>query len=99
MQSQPAGSAVNNSNSGALVIGRGLDMLEAAAEKLPLVGESITGVIQGMQQRQVMAPRNALALPPVPEPGRRINALIPAATLAATTPANGRKDDRRNNPP
>lgn len=100
MQAQPAGSAVNNSNSGALVIGRGLDMLEAAAQKVPFVGDSITGVIQGVQQRQVMAPKNALALQMAPEPGRRVNALIPAATLAATTaPANGRKDDRRNNPP
>lgn len=100
MQSQPAGSAVNNSNSGALVIGRGLDMLEAAAQKVPIVGDSITGVIQSMQQRQVMAPRNALALPPVPQPGQRVNALIPAAALAAAAaPANGRKDDRRNNPP
>lgn len=96
MQSQPAGSAVNNSNSGALLIGRGLDMLEAAAQKVPVVGDTITGVIQGMQQRQVMAPSNALALPAPPKAGARVNALVPAAALAATPSVYGRKDDRRN---
>lgn len=96
MQSQPAGSAVNNSNSGALVLGRGLDMLEAAAAKVPVVGDTISGAIQGMQQRQVMAPVNALAIQAPAPNGQRINALIPAGALAATTPANGRKDDRRN---
>ena len=61
MQAQPAGSAVNNSNSGALVIGKGLDMLDRAAGYVPLGGKDvIRGVIQGIQQRQVMAPRNAL---------------------------------------
>lgn len=96
MQAQPAGSAVNNSNSGALIIGRGLDMLEAASQKIPLAGPTITGVIQGMQQRQVMAPRNALQLPQPVMPGQRVNALMPAAALATTPPVYGRKDDRRN---
>ena len=52
MQAQPAGSAVNNSNSGALIIGRGLDFLEQAAQKLPVGRDAVTGVIQGMQQAQ-----------------------------------------------
>lgn len=98
MQSQPAGSAVNNSNSGALVLGRGLDMLEAAAEKVPLIGSSIAGTIQGMQQRQMMAPANALAIPRQVPSGQRLNALMIPGALAAT-PANGREDKRRNNPP
>lgn len=96
MQAQPAGSAVNNSNSGALVLGRGLDMLEAGAQKLPVVGSTITGVIQGMQQRQVMTPTNALSLQAAPKAGARVNALLPAAALATVPPAYGRKDDRRN---
>lgn len=95
MQSQPAGAAVNNSNSGALVLGRGLDMLEAGAQKVPVVGDTISGWIQGVQQRQVMAPSNALALPGPPKTGARVNALIPAAALAAAPPVYGRKDDRR----
>ena len=95
MQSQPAGSAVNNSNSGALVIGRGLDMIEAAGRKLPIVGDSITGVIQGMQQRQVMAPRNALLQfgPDRSKAAARMNPLLAAAVAASE---KDRKDDRGN---
>lgn len=96
MQAQPAGSAVNNSNSGALLIGRGLDMLEAAAQKIPVGKDAITGVIQGMQQRQVMAPKNALVLPAPVVKGQRANALVPTAALAAATAGKGRDDDRRN---
>ena len=40
MQAQPAGSAVNNSNSGALVIGKGLDMLDRAAGYVPLAARA-----------------------------------------------------------
>ena len=95
MQAQPAGSAVNNSNSGAMMIGRGLDMLEAAAQKAPIGRDAITGVIQGMQQRQVMAPRNALTLPVPSKGGSPMNALVPVGALAAS-PANARDDKRRN---
>jgi len=40
MQVQPVGSAVNNSNSGALMVGKALDALKAVANKLPF-GESV----------------------------------------------------------
>ncbi|MBC2768555.1 glycoside hydrolase family 73 protein [Pusillimonas minor] len=52
MTTQPAGSAVNNSNSGALVLGRGLDFLDAVSSKVPLlgIGPTIQGVIQGARQ-------------------------------------------------
>jgi hypothetical protein len=95
MQAQPAGSAVNNSNSGALVIGRGLDMLEAAGRNVPFVGDSITGVIQGMQQRQVMAPRNALLqfAPNQNKAAARMNPLLAAAVASSQ---NNRKDDSGN---
>lgn len=95
MQSQPAGSAVNNSNSGALVIGRGLDMLEAAGRKLPVVGDSITGVIQGMQQRQVMAPKNAL-LQFAPSQNKAAARMNPLLAAAVATSEKDRKDDRGN---
>lgn len=39
MMSQPVGSAVNNSNSGALMVGKGYDLLKSLAAKLPM-GES-----------------------------------------------------------
>lgn len=61
MQAQPAGAAVNNSNSGALVLGRGLDTLDKIAGALPLGGKDVLrGWVQGRQQRQVMTPANAL---------------------------------------
>lgn len=82
MQAQPAGSAVNNSNSGAMIIGRGLDMLEQAAQKLPVGRDAITGVIQGMQQRQVMRPANALQLL-TQQPQRKGNALMALPIIAA----------------
>ena len=83
MQAQPAGSAVNNSNSGALIIGRGLDMLEQAAQKLPVGRDAITGVIQGMQQRQVMAPKNALQLLAPKQAANKGNALLALPIVAA----------------
>lgn len=46
MQVQPIGSAVNNSNSGALLLGRGLDFLSMAAKKVPF-GQS--AIVQPMQ--------------------------------------------------
>ena len=95
MQAQPAGSAVNNSNSGALVIGKGLDILQAFGQKAPLgLSDTITGVIQGMQQRQVMAPRNALMLPaPRQENALTINPLLAGAVAA---PEQNRKNKARD---
>lgn len=91
MQAQPAGSAVNNSNSGALVIGKGLDMLDRAAGYVPLGGKDvIRGVIQGIQQRQVMAPQNALQTAVQAKSGMRINPLL----AVTASPANAREDDR-----
>ena len=96
MQAQPAGSAVNNSNSGALMIGRGLDVLDAFAQKIPLGGRDvISGVIQGMAQRQALAPKNALAVLAAPQQrAGQLNPLMAASLLPA--PVNGRQDDRRN---
>jgi hypothetical protein len=93
MQAQPAGSAVNNSNSGALLIGKGLDMLSSAA-KLPMNAAKavLSGTLQGYQQGQALAPRNALQTLAAPKPGLRVNPL-----LAAVAPSEVRsKDDRRN---
>jgi hypothetical protein len=58
---QPAGTAVNNSNSGALVAAKAMDMLDAIAGKMPLgIDTLIHGTIRGAHQRQVMNPGNAL---------------------------------------
>lgn len=90
MQAQPVGSAVNNSNSGALVLGRGLDMLEQAASYVPFGGRDIIkGVIQGQQQRQTLNPLLALTQPQFRQ---RPNPML-GAVIAA--PAQAREDDRR----
>lgn len=55
-QFQPAGSAVNNSNSGALLLGRGLDMLGSVASKFPmgqqLVSDPLRNIGVTIRQRQ-----------------------------------------------
>lgn len=91
MQAQPTGSAVNNSNSGAMLIGQGLDMLSKIGGRAPVVGDTIRGVIQGVQQRQVMSPKNALQTAAMVPEGVRINPLLAAA---AASSENSRKDDR-----
>ena len=45
MQNQPVGSAVNNSNSGALLLGRGLDFLR----NIPLVGPNVAPAIDNIR--------------------------------------------------
>lgn len=96
MKAQPDGAAVNNSNSGALALGRGLDMLERIAQKSPVARDAITGVLQGVQQRQVMAPRNALATFAPPPQGLRVNPLV---SLGFPVTVQAGEDKRRNAPP
>lgn len=45
MQSQPVGSAVNNSNSGALLLGKGLDFLD----KMPVLGPMVTPALKNIE--------------------------------------------------
>ena len=93
MQSQPAGAAVNNSNSGAMLIGKGLDMLSGATSKLPLgLKDTISGTVQGLQQTRALTPRNALVLAAEPSAVPRVNPLLAAAISA---PVQARQDDRR----
>lgn len=66
-QFQPRGSAVNNSNSGALVGGLGLDFLSKFASRAPLgLNDTITGFINGTQARQAMTPGRGLLVPQAP---------------------------------
>lgn len=90
MQAQPAGSAVNNSASGALLLGRGADWLQSLAQKAPLgLKDTLTGTIQGMQQRQVIDPRNALMLLANKPQRVPVNPLLAGAVVAP--------EDRRKN--
>jgi hypothetical protein len=91
LQSQPAGSAVNNSNSGALIFGRGLDMLEQLGA-VPLVRGIGRGVIQGHEQTQALRPSNALMLGTRRQEPAGSSALL--AALVAAAAANPRQDDR-----
>jgi hypothetical protein len=54
MTSQPAGSAVNNSNSGAMLAAKGFDLLAKLAERVPGANRIITGGISIDQQRRAM---------------------------------------------
>lgn len=60
---QPVGSAVNNSNSGALLMGQGLDFLDRLASKLPLlgVGPTVSTLTRGVQQSRAQNIGPALA--------------------------------------
>ncbi|WP_234263090.1 hypothetical protein [Hydrogenophaga sp. NFH-34] len=68
---QPAGSAVNNSNSGTFLMGRGLDLLDRLSSKLPLfnIGTTVSGGIRSVQQRQAQNVGAALARRPQPQTG------------------------------
>lgn len=93
MQAQPVGSAVNNSNSAATLLGKGWDFLtNVAPAKLPLgLKDTISGSIQGWQQRQALTPKNALVLAADPS-GRPV--LNPLLAAALTAPVQARQDDR-----
>lgn len=85
-QFQPRGSAVNNSNSGALVVGRGLDLLGALASKAPLgMDNMLTGTIKGMQQRQALKVSPGLLTPEelIPLSDRFKPAVAPLGLLSA----------------
>lgn len=98
MQAQPVGSAVNNSNSGALLAGRGYDMLKAVAGKIPF-GESailnpLRNIDVSLSQRRALnvAPGllNTTARPSVPAGAQY---LLPGAAmggLLAAPSGNGR---------
>jgi hypothetical protein len=64
LQAQPKGSAVNNSNSGAMLAGNLLDWVGTAASRLPLgLKDTISGTINSTQAARAMRPANALAIP------------------------------------
>jgi hypothetical protein len=79
MVAQPAGTAVNNSNSGALVAAKALDMLDAVAGKLPLgFDTTIQGIIRGTQQRQALNVSPGLLSMPQNESGLMESLGMPA---------------------
>ena len=92
-QVQPVGSAVNNSNSGALLLGRGYDALMGLANKAPVLGPMLVPPIRNIE----VAVRNQQAqnvipglLAPVQRPPVGQGLLLPGMAmgglLAAPTP-------------
>lgn len=75
MQNQPVGSAVNNSNSGALLLGRGVDLLNKVPVVGPMVGPALQNINIGMQQRaaQNIAPGLLAIQPRQPIAGGLLN--------------------------
>lgn len=97
MKAQPAGSAVNNSNSGALVMGRGLDLMDRISGKIPLgIGNVIQGTISGVQQGAAQRVIPALVRPSLP---MQAPSLMPPAAvyggLLGLAPVPPRNDDSR----
>lgn len=95
---QPVGSAVNNSNSGALLLGRGFDAIDAIAAKLPLlnIGPQISAVTRTVQQRQAQDVGAAIARQQLPGPGGQ--PALPAVTfggLFALPGIDQRQDEQR----
>jgi hypothetical protein len=92
---QPVGSAVNNSNSGALLLGRGLDVLDTIASKVPLlnIGPQVSTITRGVQQSQ--AQNVAPALVRQTERAAKVPRLAPAVAyggLLAAPPVDERHD-------
>jgi len=51
MQNQPVGSAVNNSNSGALLLGKGIDLLNKLPGGQTFLGQPLQNINVSIQQR------------------------------------------------
>lgn len=100
--SQPVGSAVNNSNTGAMTVSAGLDFLDRLAGRVPVIGDTVQGIVRSTQQT------NALTTSPLlvnPRPARRPLSLLEAARttpapaltagLLLSAPGAGRENERR----
>lgn len=84
MMSQPVGSAVNNSNSGALILGRGMDALNAVAGKIPFgkaaVVDPLRNINISISQRQAQNVIPGL-LAPVEKPPVGQSLLLPGMAI------------------
>jgi hypothetical protein len=97
-QVQPRGSAVNNSNSGALVAAGALDLLERLSSRLPIGRDTVQGYVRGVQQSNALQTSPALVTPPAP-PLSLLGAVrttpAPALTGLLLTAPMSRNDERR----
>ena len=98
-QFQPRGSAVNNSNSGALMAGNMLDFLDSLAGRLPVGNDMLRGFVRGRQQAQALnVPPSLMIQQPAPglltAPPALLNRAMPAGLLGFPSLPRG-EDDRR----
>lgn len=68
VQNQPVGSAVNNSNSGALLLGRGIDVLNKIPVVGPMAGPALQNINISLQQRAAQNVLPGLLAPQANEP-------------------------------
>lgn len=100
MKAQPVGSAVNNSNSGALLMGRGLDLIDKLSAKVPLlgIGPTIQGVVRGVQQQSAQNVAPGLLSMAQQQPRGLLSNMAPATMyggLLSLPPAPGRDENNR----
>lgn len=81
MQSQPIGSAVNNSNSGALLLGRGLDLLDRVPLIGPMSGPALRNIETSIRQRQAQNVAPVLLRPQAPAAPAGSPLLLPGLAL------------------
>lgn len=88
MQVQPAGSAVNNSNTGALLLGKGLDFLEMTPFLGPMMSPSLNriGITLGERQMQNVGPSLLMPTPRQMAPGLLGPGVAAGGLLAAPGP-------------
>jgi len=95
MQAQPIGSAVGNSNTGAVVVAKALEGLQKVASVLPLgAGTTINGVSTAIKARQVQDLGSVLTIPVTR--GAEAYPAIPLALGASGTIVPPRNEDSRN---
>lgn len=95
---QQRGTAVGNSNSGAVVTAGALDFLERLASRMPIGRETIQGSVRGVQQRQALDPSGVLVSPPITPQMRGLlqSSPSPAAFgLLLSAPAASNPEERR----
>lgn len=104
-QFQPAGSAVNNSNSGALLMGKGLDLLTGISSKIPLLNidqqiDSLAnwrGTSQALQaQRGLLSPGGSAGALHYPNSNNAGRGLAIGGLFAIPKDSDETKDHKRN---
>lgn len=95
-QSQPIGSAVNNSNSGALILGKVGDLLGKTAD-LPFIGPMVSAPAQSLLLKAQAAPMRNIgrALATTAEREPNLPAILPISALLAAPSAQARQENDR----